>query len=60
MKTVSAVVAIDVSFVLTINTFPSNISKYTDKKNPDQINGKLTFRLTSEEKWSSDNLLSFI
>ena len=58
MKTVSAVVAIDVSFVQTI-AFPLNISKYAKKKNRDQINGKLTFRITSKEKRSSDNILSF-
>ena len=58
MKTVSAVVANDVSFVLTIS-FPSNISKYADKENQDKINGKLAFRLTSEETWSPENILSF-
>ena len=51
MTTVSAMLAIGVSFVLTI-TFPSNISKYADEENRDKLNGKLAFRLTSEEKWS--------
>ena len=58
MTTVSAVVAIDLSFVLTI-TFPSNIFKYANEENRHQINGKLAFRLTNEEKWSLEDILSF-